>query len=52
LFVLTGFQALRASPEIQWMGCSARRKPQQYTNIARICNAAMRPAIEFLEKPE
>src|SRR5438552_10934813 len=25
-------------------GCDARRKPQRYRDIARICNAAARPA--------
>jgi hypothetical protein len=34
--------------EIRQLGCSARRQAQQYVNIARIGNNAMRPNYGFI----
>ena len=38
---------IKAPSKIQFSGCSARRKAQQYLRAASICNAAMRPKIGF-----
>jgi hypothetical protein len=48
------FINIKPPSEIQLSGCSARRKPQQYTSIARIFNAFhgannLRPKIGFME---
>jgi hypothetical protein len=41
---------IKSPSEIQFSGCSARRKTQQYTRIASLFNAAMRPKIGFMKE--
>ena len=47
---LPEFNNVFRTEEIQFWGCSARRKTQRYLSIARLCNNAMRPTIEFIPR--